>query len=70
MAMRKRKTRLGYYRRAKRLTQDDMAAYLRVTARTVRNWEADITAPTRAQAEAIAKLLGVGVRDIFPHHGY
>lgn len=70
MAIWKRKTRLGYYRKSRRLTQEDLAQYLRVTTRTIRNWEADVTAPTRTQAEIIARLLRVSIRDLFPHHGY
>lgn len=61
-----RKNRLGYWRKIKGLTQREVARKLCVAQRTICNWELDITDPTWDQAEALAEILGVTVRELFP----
>ncbi|MDB4894708.1 MAG: Helix-turn-helix domain [Firmicutes bacterium] len=66
MGLGKRKNRLAYWRRVRGLSQDELGRLLRVAGRTVRNWELDVTTPTRDQGERIASLLRVNVRELFP----
>jgi transcriptional regulator with XRE-family HTH domain len=66
MGLGQRKTRLAYWRKVRGLSQEDLARLLRVTDRTIRNWELDETSPTRAQAEVLARLLRIGLRELFP----
>jgi DNA-binding XRE family transcriptional regulator len=66
LALYQRKSRLGYWRKIRGLTQQDLGRRLRVTTKTISNWELDITAPTREQAETLARLLRVNVRELFP----
>lgn len=66
MGLGHRKTRLGYWRRVRGLSQAELGRVLHVATRTVCNWETDETTPTRAQAETLAKLLRTTIRELFP----
>lgn len=66
MGLGKRKNRLAYWRRVRGLSQDDLGRLLGVAGRTVRNWELDVSTPTRDQGESAATLLRVNVRELFP----
>ena len=70
MALCQRKNRLGYWRKIRGFTQQDLGRRLRVNPKTISNWELDITSPTRDQAEALAKLLGVSARELFPYTAF
>lgn len=70
MGLGQRKTRLGFWRRIRGLSQKELGRLMQVTSKTVSNWELDITSPTRAQAEALTKLLRVNLRDLFPFHAF
>jgi transcriptional regulator with XRE-family HTH domain len=66
MALKQRKTRLGHWRNARRISQEELAHAMHVTGRTIRNWETGITTPTPSQALSLSSLLGVHVRELFP----
>lgn len=66
MGLGKRKAKLAYWRRVRGFTQEELGQLMRVTGRTVRNWELDESTPTRAQAEMLARLLRVNIRELFP----
>jgi len=66
MALCERKNRLGYWRKIRGYTQQDLGRIVRVSPGTISNWELDITNPTREQAEILASLLGVSARELFP----
>lgn len=66
MGLGHRKTRLSFWRKVRGLSQKEIGELIHVTPKTISNWELDITSPTHAQAEALAKLLRVSVRKLFP----
>jgi len=63
----RRKSCLGYWRKARGLTQEQLSRHVRVNYRTISNWECDLTSPTKEQAETLSRVLGVSVRVLFPH---
>jgi len=67
MGLLQRKNRLGFWRKVRGYTQQEVASWMGVTQPTISNWELDITSPTPEQAAAMAKMLRVRVRELFPH---
>ena len=67
MGLCQRKNRLGYWRKIRGYTQEEIARRLRVSPRTISNWELDIGAPSLEKAEIVARLFRVSVRELFPH---
>lgn len=66
--MRANKTTLYDLRRARRLTQKELAEKTGLTERTIITYEMDVTKFRKAKYETvenIAKVLGVGIDDIF-----
>lgn len=70
MAMLMRKNRLAFWRQVRGYTQDDVALWVGVNRATIVSWERDYTEPKAAQAQRLATLLGVTVRQLFPHRIY
>ncbi|MGE5673760.1 MAG: helix-turn-helix transcriptional regulator [Mycobacterium leprae] len=62
-----RKNRVGFWRKIRGFTQDQVGRKIHVTGRTISSWELDITCPTKEQADALARVLGVSVRELFPY---
>lgn len=57
-----RRTWMTQLRKAKRLSQADVAERLGVTHQAVSSWEAGTSSPSRSNALALADMLG---RDVF-----
>jgi transcriptional regulator with XRE-family HTH domain len=54
-------TRVAEFRRARGLTQEELAYRARVSLRTVAGWESGQVRPHKRNARALAKALGVGL---------
>lgn len=67
MALLYRKNRLAFWRQVRGYTQAEVAIWIGVSSRTISNWELDICEPSPAQAKAMAMLLSVHPRELFPH---
>jgi transcriptional regulator with XRE-family HTH domain len=61
-----RKNRLAFWRKIRGYTQAEVANYMGVSTATVYNWEMDFRDPTPEQAKALAVLLQVKPRELFP----
>ena len=58
-------SKLSRLRRARGLTQDEMAERLGVSAQAVSKWENDVSCPDIAQLPKIAELFGVTIDELF-----
>ena len=59
-------TELRRYRRAKRFTQEQLAAAAGVTARTIRSIEKGVSEPRYGTQDRIARALDCPIDDVFP----
>jgi len=59
-------TPLRKLRRVRTITQGQMAALLKVSQQTYSKYESGVIRPDVATRERIAKVLGVGVEDLWP----
>jgi transcriptional regulator with XRE-family HTH domain len=57
-------TRVAELRRARGLTQEELAYRARVSLRTVAGWESGQVRPRKRNARALAKALGVDIDDL------
>lgn len=61
-----KRNRLRVLRAEKRLTQNDVAAKLKISQATYCHWETGVKEPDPATQARIAKVLRVTVADLFP----
>lgn len=55
---------IAYYRKQKKLTQEELAEMLSVTSQAVSKWECDISYPDITVMQLLAKTLGVTVNEL------
>lgn len=67
MGLGKRKNNLAFWRRVRGLSQKDLGRLLGVSGQTICNWEHDLHGPSWAEAERMARLLRVNIRELFPY---
>ncbi len=56
--------RLSRYRKAKGLTQEDVAKQITISPQAVSKWENDISSPDISELSTLADILGVSVNDL------
>lgn len=57
---------LAVYRKAKKLTQFDVAKMLGVTDTLISKWETDKIMPTNEQLVKLSEIYEVGIKKLFP----
>lgn len=56
--------RIAYYRKKKKLTQEELAYYLNVSRQTVYKWEASLSKPKLDKLRRIIRLLDITYDDL------
>lgn len=67
MGLGKRKNNLAFWRRVRGLSQAELGRKLGVCSQTISNWEHDLYSPSWPEAERMARLLRVNIRELFPY---
>jgi transcriptional regulator with XRE-family HTH domain len=57
---------LSVYRKAKKLTQFDVAVILKVSDTLISKWETGKVIPTNEEMVKLAEIYEVGIRKLFP----
>ena len=57
---------LAVYRKAKKLTQFDVAVILKVSDTLISKWETGKVIPTNEEMVKLSEIYGVGIKKLFP----
>ena len=57
---------LSVYRKAKKLTQFDVAVILKVSDTLISKWETGKVIPTNEELVKLSEIYGVGIKKLFP----
>jgi len=57
---------LAVYRKAKKLTQFDVAVILKVSDTLISKWETGKVMPTNEEMIKLSEIYGIGIKKLFP----